>query len=86
MDYLQEELLGLNFISAICGFISLINITLLLFYTFFASHGFYVVNRVEYNDEGVEDQVDEDNSDTREKLNNDENLMSVKESRNSQQE
>ena len=97
MDYLDDnELLSFNFISAACAFISLINITLLLFYTFFASHGIYVINRFEdynninNNNDDVEHHDDEkENSDrvrrATEKLNKQEN-EEVKECPESQQD
>ena len=90
MGNLQEELFAFNLVSGICAFISLLNITLLIFYTYFASHGFYMVNRVEYN-EGNEDHQDDEtsNSDNSRSDNdnalkeNEKNHQPVKERRNS---
>ena len=59
---MDDALLNFNLISAACAFISLINISLLLFYTFFASHGFYVINRFEDNIDGIRRHDNESNN------------------------
>ena len=71
----QDELLSFNIISCVCAFISLINITLLLFHEFFA----YTANHVEYNEDHRSDETDDGDM----RRNNKENLELVKERRNS---
>ena len=79
----RDELFSFNLISGVCAFISLINITLLFFYTFFVSHGFYVVNRgAEYNNEINKDhRGDESSANSNQRR--DKNPKQEKERRNS---